>query len=161
MRDVGMRSRLGMCGVRSLLGVGVRSLFWGWECDRFWGCVRCDRCLKMWGCDRFWGCVGCDSEALLQAVRCFEGVGSAIAILGLGVRSLLGMCGMRSLFEDVGMRSLLGCLECDRFWDVWGCDRCFGMWGCDRYLVSNFITHLLINPVSAIALVVCQPENDG
>jgi hypothetical protein len=87
-----MRSRLGMwwdaiafgdvVEVRSLFwGVGVRSLFGMWECDRFWGvgsaiafgdvgsaiafwgCVGCDRCFGMWGCD-----------------RCFGNVGSAIAV---------------------------------------------------------------------------------
>jgi len=39
----------------------------------------------VWGCAiAVWGCVGCDSEALLQAVRCFEGVGDAIAVRDVG-----------------------------------------------------------------------------
>ena len=94
----------GMCG--------MRSLFWDVGCDRFWGCWECDsealrrnRCLGFWECDRFLGILGCDRYwGIWGCDRCFRGVGmrsllgdvgSAIAVLGCGVRSLLGMLGVR------------------------------------------------------------------
>ena len=104
-------------------------------------------------------------QELSGSVIAVLGFGSAIAKRSVGIAFWrFGGCDSEALRRN----RLLRMWECDsealrrnRCLGMLGCDsealrrnRCLGMWGCDsealrrnRCLVSNFITHLLINPV--------------